>query len=49
MMAMRLPRFIVLSLTCGATLLCLGAAAFAIMAGVTKWKEIDHVNALSSR
>lgn len=46
---MRLPRFIVLSLTCGATLACLGAAAFAVMSGITKWREIDHVDALSPR
>lgn len=46
---MRLPRFIVLSLACGATLVCLGMAALAVMAGVTTWKEIDHVDALSSK
>lgn len=46
---MRLPRFIVLSLACGATLVCLGVAALAVMAGVTTWKEIDHVDALSSK
>lgn len=46
---MRLPRFVVMSLTCGVTLVCLGMAALAVMAGVTKWKEIDHVDALSPR
>ncbi|RYQ10457.1 hypothetical protein PG2093B_1040 [Bifidobacterium pseudolongum subsp. globosum] len=46
---MRLPRFIVLSLTCGATLVCLGVAALAVMAGVTTWKELDHVDALTAR
>lgn len=46
---MRLPRFMVLSLACGATLVCLGMAALAVMAGVTAWKEIDHVDALSSK
>jgi hypothetical protein len=39
----------VLSLACGATLVCLGMAALAVMAGVTTWKEIDHVDALSPR
>ncbi|RYQ42723.1 hypothetical protein PG2072B_0971 [Bifidobacterium pseudolongum subsp. globosum] len=48
-MAMRLPRFIVLSLTCGATIVCLGVAALAVMAGVTTWKEMDHAEALSQR
>ena len=46
---MRLPRFMVLSLACGATLVCLGMAALAVMAGVTTWKEIDHVDALNSK
>ncbi len=46
---MRLPRFIVLSLTCGATLACLGMATLAVMAGVTKWKELNHVDALTAR
>lgn len=46
---MRLPRFVVMSLTCGVALVCLGMAAFTVMSGVTKWKGIDHVDALSSR
>lgn len=39
----------VLSLACGATLVCLSMAALAVMAGVTTWKEIDHVDALSHK